>query len=115
MRITLTSDEATLLHSSILSISTFPSFREFLSVEEQDSVTELYHKISEELCKNVSDKKKTAAAKATQVRSKKAKQKIENAINMLRLQNIEITTYTVSLESGCSFNTCKKYKEYWKK
>ena len=55
-------------------------------------------------------KQKKAAAKATSIRSKKAKEKIENAVNILRLENKNITQYSVAKVSGCSINTVRKYK-----
>lgn len=54
-------------------------------------------------------KKREATIKATEVRSKKAKDKIENAINLLHLENKAITHYSIAKESGVSFNTVKKY------
>lgn len=64
-----------------------------------------------------SDKKSKAAATATAARTKIAKQKIENAINFLRLENKEITHYSISKFSKVSFVTVKKYvsNEYLEK
>lgn len=55
-----------------------------------------------------------AAAKATQTRQNNAKRKIQDAINILRLENKNITEYAVAKESGCSINTVKKYREFIK-
>ena len=57
----------------------------------------------------ISKRKKEATKKATETRSKKVKEKIENAINILNLENKKITPYTISKTSGVSFQTVKKY------
>jgi len=58
------------------------------------------------------NKQKRAAQKATQLRVEQAKKKIENAINILRLENQTITQAKVAEVSGCSINTVRKYKEF---
>jgi len=55
------------------------------------------------------EKRKTAVKIATSVRSKNAKEKILNAINLLRMENKEITAYRVSKTSGVHYRTVKKY------
>ena len=50
------------------------------------------------------DPKKARAVKIT-----KTKEKIENAINLLRLQGKPINPYQVSKLSGVSYNTARKY------
>lgn len=52
-----------------------------------------------------------SAQKATKVRSDKAREKIQNAINILRLENKPINCNSVAVTSGCSINTVRKYKE----
>ena len=59
-----------------------------------------------------SEAQKKAAAKATSTREQKAKKKIENAINLLRLENKNISEYAVAKKSGCSINTVKKYRDF---
>lgn len=56
-----------------------------------------------------SNKKILAADKATQARTNKAKEKIQNAVNILRMENKEFTHYAIAKTSGASFNTVKKY------
>ena len=56
-----------------------------------------------------STNKQLASIKATEARTLKAKEKIQNAINLLRLQNKKITHYSIAKASGVSFNTVKKY------
>ena len=60
-----------------------------------------------------SDAQKRAAAIATATRQKKAKEKIQNAINILRLENKNLSNYAIAKVSGCSINTVKKYRKLW--
>jgi len=53
--------------------------------------------------------KQEAAAKATKTRQEIAKRKIQDAINLLRLEGEEITAYKVAKKAGVSYNTVKKY------
>jgi len=57
----------------------------------------------------VSPKKTDAAKRATAVRQKRTKEKIQNAINLLKLEGKEITAYAVAKVAGVSYNTAKKY------
>jgi len=54
-------------------------------------------------------KKTVAAEDATLARTKKAKEKIQNAINYLKMMDKNITAYSISKESGVSYNTVRKY------
>lgn len=58
---------------------------------------------------NVSPKKTNAARKATEIRKKRTQEKIQNAINLLKMEGKEITPYAVAKVAGVSFNTAKKY------
>ncbi len=58
-----------------------------------------------------SAKKVESAKRATEIRVKRVKEKINNAINLLRLENKEITPYSVAKTAGISYNTAKKYLE----
>jgi len=53
--------------------------------------------------------KMIACDKATEARTKKAKEKIQNAINLIRMQNKKITYYAIAKESGVAYQTVKKY------
>lgn len=110
MRITLTNQEASILQTILANAINCDTME-----KEQSVAYSIIERIINEKYKYASNKQKDAAKKATEKRSANAKKKIENAVKMLRLERKEITTYIVSLESGCSFNTCKKYKHYWEK
>ena len=54
--------------------------------------------------------KKTEAAKAaTEARTAAAKKKIENAMNLLRIENKKINYNTIAKKAGVSYLTAKKY------
>jgi len=54
-------------------------------------------------------KKCIAADKATEARIKQSKVKIQNAINILRMEGKEITAYQISKIGNVSFVTAQKY------
>lgn len=77
--------------------------------------TKLFNRLSEEEIKALGSKtkKKTnATKKATKIRQNTAKEKIMNAVNMMRLFDKKITVYSVAKEAKVSYNTASKYKEY---
>jgi len=79
----------------------------FAEVEQEIKKFEELKKYFENSTKT---KARTEASKrATEARSKRAKEKIQNAINLLRMENKEITAYQISKVSGVHFNTVKKY------
>jgi len=49
--------------------------------------------------------------KARKAKTSKVKEKIENAINLLRLQGKPINAYQVSKLSGVAYNTARKYRK----
>ena len=53
--------------------------------------------------------KNTASEKATKARSNKAKEKIQTAIDILRMSKQKITHYSIAQTCGVSFTTVKKY------
>ncbi|MFA7500820.1 MAG: hypothetical protein WCY85_07400, partial [Sulfurimonas sp.] len=73
----------------------------------------LYTKIKKQFDTDISKditKKQSSIQEATKKREQTAKAKIINAINILRLEDKEITAYAIAKESGCSYNTVKKYQ-----
>jgi len=60
-----------------------------------------------------SGKKSFAAMKATEARMKNTKEKIINAINILRMENKEITPYQIAKISGVSYSSAKKYNSLY--
>ena len=56
-----------------------------------------------------STKKIIACDKATEARTAKAKKKIQNAINILRMENRKLTHYSIAKTAKVSYLTVKKY------
>ena len=57
----------------------------------------------------ISEKKKDSAKNALKVKIKRTNEKIQNAINLLRLQGKPINPYQVAKLSGVAYNTARKY------
>ena len=49
------------------------------------------------------------AKKATETKKLKAREKVQNAVNLLRLQGEEVNPYKISKLAGISYNTARKY------
>lgn len=95
MRLTLKSNEVMELMETIVKLN-YP----------------LYSKIQKQYNENINrdiTRKRSSIQEATKSRERTAKNKILNAINILRLQGKDITPYAVTKESGCSYNTVKKH------
>jgi hypothetical protein len=95
MRITLNADEVTKLLNIIQSIDT-------------ELYGAIYNQYKADTSKDKS-KKRQSIQEATKKREQTAKAKIINAINILKIESREITAYAIAKESGCSYNTVKKY------
>ncbi len=57
----------------------------------------------------ISQKKQDTAKEALKVKVSRTKEKVQNAINLLRLQAKPINAYQVAKLSGVSYNTVRKY------
>ena len=80
-----------------------------LDLEKRQNYKDLSDKIREQWRKPVKPSKRNATQKAIEVKKQKAKDKIVNAVNLMFLENREITISSVAKVSGCSYNTVKKY------
>ena len=99
---------------------TFEVFGITVTISKKESMPDEVERALETLKKygveKVSSKKQLEAQKrAREQNSRNAREKIENAVNLLRMQNKAINMRTVSLESGCSINTVRKYREFIEK
>ena len=84
-----------------------------MNERELKGIDNLITELEKEQQQAKTEKRKRAAAKATETRQKKAKEKIQNAINLLRLQGEEINPYRIAKTAKISYNTARKYlKEY---
>jgi Fic family protein len=57
----------------------------------------------------ISQRKQDTARAALKIKVSKTKEKIQNAINLLRLQGKPINPYQVAKLSGVAYNTARKY------
>lgn len=96
MRITLNDDEVLELMKAI-SKSNYPLY------------TKIKKQFDADISKDIS-KKQSSIQEATKHREHTAKAKIINAINILRSEDKQITSYAIAKVSGCSYNTVKKYQ-----
>ena len=83
--------------------------REKLRAEVETEIAELEELIRAIENSSKTERRKSAAAAATAEREKRVKEKIQNAVNMLRMEQKEITPYQVAKMAGISYNTAKKY------
>lgn len=98
MRLTITNSEFNALQEILL----------------QNDMT-LYNRINEEFEKSVlsrTSKKIKATVKANNIKKKRSKEAVVNAVNILRLENKSITVYSVAKTAEISYNTAKKYREF---
>ena len=56
-----------------------------------------------------SEGRQEGIAKARTARTQKTKEKVQNAINLLRIEGKEITPYQIAKVANISYNTAKKY------
>ena len=78
----------------------------------QDNNQELYEMIKENKeMVHIYGSKVRRTQKATKAKIEKSKEKIRNAINLLKMEGKEITAYAVAKTAGISYNTAKKYLE----
>lgn len=76
---------------------------------EKATEEELLEKLNNPKLIEISVKKTLASSKATEARSKQAREKIQNSINILRMENKKINYNSIATTSGVSFVTIKKY------
>ena len=102
-----------------LNESEFDCLKKYIDFEKMEEVVNKYkeeciestllEKLNNPKVIEYSQKKVIATFRATESRTKAAKEKIQNAINILRIENKKITHYSVAQTSGVSFTTVKKY------
>jgi len=77
--------------------------------KKNDAVKRLLELLGNLEERKTSDKIKQATKKATAKRTAAAKAKIQNAINILKMENKKITHYSVAKTAQVSYATVKKY------
>lgn len=114
MRITISQDDSIMISSGIKTglESHKKDIVKIFGEDGLEALERLYSEIHKGWATPISKLKRNAIQKANEIRVKKAKKKIEMAVNLLRLENKKITVYSVSKEAKVSFNTAKKYKSF---
>jgi len=88
-------------------------FRKLRELVERSGDEELIRAIKRVREIKPSIKKAVAAAEAAEAKSKIALEKIQNAVNLLKLEGKRVTPYLVAKTAGISYNTAKKYQHYF--
>ena len=110
MRLTLNQQEYTTLKRLIVEANN-QQLANFLSEEEWSMLLNISKRIEKTASKPITQKKRNATKEATRKRIKEAKNKISNAVNIMRFENKKITISSIAQEAGVSYNTVKKYKD----
>ncbi len=111
MRITIEDEKALNLATAIEVIAKhYKDKLEKLFYEDTDILIELSEKIKTEDRKPVNTNKRNATKKATIIRQEKVQRKIRDACERLHNQGRSFTVYSISKETGVSYNTVKKYQ-----
>ena len=114
MRVEVLGVEMTIPNRLIRKINEFmddPGKKEKLTKEERelyDAFLNFFMK-TKVVSENSWEQKMTNAKKATTAKINKTKEKIQNAINLLRLQGEEINPYRIAKLANVSYNTARKY------
>lgn len=87
----------------------FEKMEEEANKYKEGSESTLLEKLNNPKVIEYSQKRVVSSFRATESRTKAAKEKIQNAINILRMENKKITHYSIAQTSGVSFTTVKKY------
>ena len=96
----------------VLDVDDYEYIKEFLEKRKaKKDVINNFIKSKEDYLERTKTKR-TATKKATEEKIKRVKEKINNAIQVLKFMKKEITTYQIAKEAGISFNTAKKYQDY---
>jgi Fic family protein len=112
MRLTLNEEEYLTLKKLIIQTSTQnPSCVQGFSDEDWSTLEIIAQRIEKTASKPITEKKRNATKEATRKRIQEAKNKISNAVNMMRFENKTITISSIAQEAGVSYNTVKKYKD----
>jgi Fic family protein len=86
---------------------------EKLTDNEKELVSAINKLVTKGKVLNYNSNKLINAKKASKAKMNKTKEKIQNAINLLRLQGEEINPYRIAKTAKISYNTARKYlKEY---
>jgi len=113
MRITIDSEKALNLSSTLDVLFDNPEFCRMFDFDDDGAsleiLQELVEEIKKEYAKPIKTTKRNATKKAIIAKQEKSKKQVENAINMLRMEGKEPTAYAVAKVARISYNTASKY------
>ena len=117
MRITIDSEKALDLSSTLDVLLNKQEFCKMFNFDDGASLEilqELVEEIKKEYAKPIKTTKRNATKKAIIVKQERAKKQVQDAINLLRMENKEPTAYAVAKVAGISYNTASKYLKLMK-
>ena len=82
---------------------------EKLTDDEKELISAINKLVTKGKILNYNSNKSVNIQKATNAKINKTKEKIQNAINLLRLQGEEINPYRIAKVAHVSYNTARKY------
>ena len=82
---------------------------EKLTDDEKELISAINKLVTKGKILNYNSNKSVNIQKATNAKINKTKEKIQNAINLLRLQGEEINPYRIAKVAHVSYNTTRKY------
>ena len=112
MRITIDNEKALILSSTLDVLFDNSEFCKMFNFDDGASLEilqELSDTIKKEYKKPIKTTKRNATKKAIIVKQERAKKQVQDAINLLRMENKEPTAYAVAKVAGISYNTASKY------
>jgi len=110
MRLTLNTEEYQTLQRLIHQTNN-KKHGDILNEDEWSTLLTISERIDKTASKPITEKKRNATKEATKKRIREAKNKISNAVNMMRFENKHISITSIAQEAGVSYNTVKKYKD----
>lgn len=85
------------------------------SLDHRPDLIDLLQDKKKEFNRSITAAKKKATKTANQAKIDQTKEKIENAINLMRLSNEKITVAAVAKKAGVHYDTAKKHKKFIEK
>jgi len=110
MRLTIDTDAAISLKIKLENIlkSDLANSIDFNGNDNQE-LKQLIEQIEANLTKPKHTSKQRAAKRATIIRQERAKEKIQNAVNLLHLEGAKVNINSVSKKANVAYNTVKRY------
>jgi Fic family protein len=113
MRITIDNEKALILSSTLDVLFDNSEFCKMFNFDDDGASLEILQELSDtikkEYKKPIKTTKRNATKKAIIVKQERAKKQVQDAINLLRMENKEPTAYAVAKVADISYSTASKY------